>query len=224
MLSTIIIGILWYQIIAVFGISAGLHRYFSHKQFKAGPLYECVALFMVMLAGSRSPIGWVGAHRIHHLHADTEHDPHSPDHKGWFRVLFNLWTVKSIPRKYIRDCLKNPRMVWFHRHWKKLHLSVAVISLLIHWKFFLAFVAIPWFLGFIGYGLFNLLGHKNHKPTNNWIINILAAGEGFHEPHHKNINLIRLHKWDFTGWVIEKLFQPARPQNNNSSNQFKKII
>lgn len=210
MVTAIIIGFVWYEIIAVFGVSAGIHRYFSHKQFKAGAVYECIALFMAMLAGSRSPIGWVGAHRIHHRYADTDQDPHSPKHEGWFKILFNLWTVKSIPRKYIKDCLTNPRMVWFHRHWKKLHLFTAVLSLLIHWKFFVAFVLMPWLLGFIGYGLFNLLGHKNGKPTNNWLINILAVGEGFHEPHHKNINLVRLHKWDITGWIIELFFTPTR--------------
>lgn len=210
MFESIIIGFLWYEIIAVFGVSAGIHRYFSHKQFKANIFYECIALFMAMLAGSRSPIGWVGAHRIHHKYADTDLDPHSPRHEGWFRVLFNLWTVKSIPRNYIKDCLSNPRMVWFHRHWKKLHLFTAIFSFLIHWKFFVSFVLMPWLLGFIGYGLFNLLGHKDGKPTNNWLINILAVGEGFHEPHHKNINRVRLHRWDVTGWVIELFFTPTR--------------
>lgn len=215
MFYSILIGFLWYQIISVFGISAGLHRYFSHKQFKAGPIYETIALFMAMLAGSRSPIGWIGAHRIHHVHADTDKDPHSPDYKGWVAVIFNLWTIKSIPRKFIKDCLKNPRLVWFHKHWKKLYVFMVIFSLLISLEFFVAFVFMPWILGYIGYGLFNYLGHKNKKPTNNWFINILAAGEGFHEPHHKNINLVRLHKYDFTGWVIEKFFQQKRFTSKN---------
>ena len=49
-----------------------------------------------MLAGSRSPLGWVGAHRIHYRHSDTEEDPHSPKHKGfWECVLINNWRVKQ---------------------------------------------------------------------------------------------------------------------------------
>jgi len=206
----LLIGFIWYEIIAVFGVSAGIHRYFSHRQFQAGPVYERIALYMAMLAGARSPIGWVGAHRIHHLYADTERDPHSPDHQGWFRVLFNLWTVKSIPRKYIKDCIKNPRMVFFHKNWVIVYGITICVCTLIHWKMLLAFVIVPHILGFLGYGLFNLLGHKDHAPTNNWLINILAVGEGFHVAHHKNIRLVRLHKWDITGWVIEKLFEPSQ--------------
>ena len=174
MILTLILGFIWYEIIAVFGISAGIHRYFSHKQFKAGPLYEWIALYMVTLAGARSPIGWVGAHRIHHLYADTEKDPHSPDHQGWFKVLFNMWTVKSIPRRLVKDCLRNPRIVFFHRHWLKILVATSVITFAIHWQVFVGFVVIPYVLGFIGYGLFNFLGHKDHKPRNNWIINILS--------------------------------------------------
>ena len=178
MILTLILGFIWYEIIAVFGISAGIHRYFSHKQFKAGPLYEWIALYMVTLAGARSPIGWVGAHRIHHLYADTEKDPHSPDYQGWLKIL----------------------------------IATSVITFAIHWQVFVGFVMIPYVLGFIGYGLFNFLGHKDHKPRNNWIINILAVGEGFHEPHHENTRKIRLHKWDITGWVIETLFTPVKKQ------------
>jgi stearoyl-CoA desaturase (delta-9 desaturase) len=212
MLTTLIIGFIWYQIIAVFGISAGIHRYFSHKQFRAGPIYEWIALYMVMLAGARSPIGWVGAHRIHHMYADTEKDPHSPDHQGWLKVVFNLWTVKSIPRRYVKDCLRNPRIMFFHRHWWKVLIATSVIAYYIHWQFFVGFVVVPYVLGFLGYGLFNYLGHKNFAPRNNWIINILAVGEGFHEPHHQNVRRIRLHKWDITGWVIERLFEPVKKQ------------
>ena len=180
MILTLILGFIWYEIIAVFGISAGIHRYFSHKQFKAGPLYEWIALYMVTLAGARSPIGWVGAHRIHHLYADTEKDPHSPDYQGWFKVMFNMWTVKSIPSRLVKDCLRNPRVVFFDRHWLKILIATSVITFAIHWQVFVGFVVIPYVLGFIGYGLFNFLGHKDHKPRNNWIINILDVGEGFH--------------------------------------------
>ena len=65
-------GFLWYQVIATFGISIGLHRHFAHKQFEVSKLYEIVILFLITLTGARSPLGWIGAHRIHHANADTE--------------------------------------------------------------------------------------------------------------------------------------------------------
>ena len=39
---TLLFGFLWYQIIAHVGISAGLHRYWAHKSFTAGPLFEII--------------------------------------------------------------------------------------------------------------------------------------------------------------------------------------
>ena len=95
MITTILLGILWYQVIALFGHSMGLHRYFSHKQFKATKVFEVMSLLLVTIAGARSPLVWVGAHRIHHAYADTEKDPHSPDYLGFWNILFNRWRIRK---------------------------------------------------------------------------------------------------------------------------------
>ena len=87
----LIIGFVWYQVIAHVGISSGLHRYFAHRAFRAGHVFEVITLYMSVLAGSRSPIGWIAAHRMHHHHSDTDKDPHSPNTKGFWTVLFSLW-------------------------------------------------------------------------------------------------------------------------------------
>ena len=85
----LVLGFLWYQLIAIFGLSIGLHRYFAHRQFKTTKVFETISLFLSMLAFSRSPLGWIGAHRIHHRYSDTNNDPHSPAHKGFWNVLLN---------------------------------------------------------------------------------------------------------------------------------------
>ena len=85
MLESLLIGFIWYQIIAHVGISAGLHRYWAHKSFTAGPIFEIVTLYFATLAGARSPIGWISAHRMHHHHSDKELDPHSPKYKGFWK-------------------------------------------------------------------------------------------------------------------------------------------
>ena len=78
---------------------------------------------------------WIGAHRIHHAYSDTDKDPHSPDRVGFWNIFFNQWDVKNLwsfeHRKYIRDLVKNPRIMFFHKYWKHIHLTVAVIALLI---------------------------------------------------------------------------------------------
>jgi len=202
----LLVGFIWYQFIAMFGLSIGLHRKFAHKQFETSKGFEVFALFLAMLAGSRSPLGWVGAHRIHHRHSDTEEDPHSPTHKGFWNVLLNNWRVKQIPRHYVRDLYRNPRIMFFHKHWLKLHIATAVITLLISVPIFIMFVLSPLVLGFVSYGIFNALGHKDSKPVYNWFIGILSAGEQHHDVHHVNPGQIQLSKYDFAGLVATKLF------------------
>ena len=207
LITLFILGFLWYQVIAIFGISIGLHRHFAHRQFDVSKIYEVIILFLITLTGARSPLGWIGAHRIHHANADTENDPHSPDIKGFWKIVFNYWTCKNIPRKYIKDVIKNPRIIFFHKYWKHIHLTVAIISLLIGLNFFIAFIVIPYVLGFFGYGYFNAAGHKDYKPRTNFWINILSAGEGFHDVHHNNEKLMRLNKYDISGIVIERFIK-----------------
>ena len=207
LITVFILGFLWYQVIAIFGISIGLHRHFTHRQFDVSKIYEVIILFLITLTGARSPLGWIGAHRLHHANADTENDPHSPDIKGFWNIVFNRWTCKNIPRKYIKDVIKNPRIIFFHKYWKHIHLTVAIISLLIGLNFFIAFIVIPYVLGFFGYGFFNAAGHKNYKPRTNFWINILSAGEGFHDVHHNNEKLTRLNKYDISGIVIERFIK-----------------
>src|SRR6056300_1202 len=200
----LILGFIWYQIIAMFGLSIGLHRKFAHKQFETPKWFEVIALYLAMLAGSRSPLGWVGAHRIHHRHSDTEEDPHSPAHKGFWNVLINNWRVKQIPRHYVRDLYNNPRIMFFHKHWLKLHIATAIITLLISFKIFFIFVLSPLVLGFISYGIFNAFGHKDNKAVTNYFINFLSAGEGHHNIHHANPKQIKLSDYDISGWIIER--------------------
>ena len=207
LITLFILGFLWYQVIAIFGISIGLHRHFAHRQFDVSKIYEVIILFLITLTGARSPLGWIGAHRLHHANADTENDPHSPDIKGFWNIVFNRWTCKNIPRKYIKDVIKNPRIIFFHKYWKHIHLTAVIISLLIGLNFFIAFIVIPYVLGFFGYGFFNAAGHKNYKPRTNFWINILSAGEGFHDVHHNNEKLTRLNKYDISGIVIERFIK-----------------
>ena len=113
-----LLGFLWYQMIAIFGLSIGLHRYFSHKQFKTSKLFEVIVLLLVTFAGARSPLIWIGAHRIHHDNADTDKDPHSPDRLGFWNIFFNRWDVGNLwsfeNRKHIRDLVKNPRIIFLY--------------------------------------------------------------------------------------------------------------
>ena len=199
-------GFLWYLIIAHVGVSAGLHRCFAHKAFKSHWIYEILVLWMTNLIGLRSPIGWMGVHRMHHHHSDTDLDPHSPLKVGFWKVLFGIWKVEKIPTKYVRDLYQNPRILFFHNYWHVIWATQAFVALLISWQFFVAYTVIPSILSLIGFGLVNGVCHVGGKSRNFPIINILTAGEGYHAEHHKGKNL-RFHKYDHMGAILEWLMK-----------------
>jgi len=203
----IIIGYLWGTLISHWGASILLHRYYCHKQFKAPVWFETIGLAMLMIAVIRSPIGWIASHRMHHQYSDTERDPHSWKHVGWWKVLLTTWDIPRIPIKYAKDLYENPRLVFCHNHWFKIVVIVWIISLAISFKFFVAFALMPFIHAKLGFGLLNTVGHNDEGGTNVWWLNLLIAGEGYHREHHKNFRKIRLHKYDTGGWVTERLLQ-----------------
>jgi stearoyl-CoA desaturase (delta-9 desaturase) len=74
-----------------FGISAGHHRYFSHRSYKTSRPFQFALATVGCLAWQRGPIWWSSHHNYHHQHSDTAVDPHSPltgsfwwSHMGWY--------------------------------------------------------------------------------------------------------------------------------------------
>lgn len=207
----VLVMFIWWQIVAGVGISAGLHRYFAHNQYSVPTWMEYIFLWLATLAGARSPIGWIGAHRMHHHHSDTNLDPHSPKYKGFFHVLLNQWDLDKIERKYVRTCWDKPSLVFFHKHWGKIWIASAVVFYFLGLLYLIIGSAI---LGFIGFGWVNAICHSVDGGSRNvmWV-NILVGGEGYHDEHHKNGQQIRMGTWDHTGFLIEKLLLLTRTKS-----------
>lgn len=202
----VVSGYLFYYAAALIGISIGYHRYFTHRSFKTNTANEVLFLFAGLLCGGRSALTWAAVHRMHHAKSDTEHDPHSPVYKGAWKVLTSKWTVDYIPKKHIVDLIRNPRVVWFHKYGKYLHLFLAVLSLLVSLQLFLAIILIPFVLAWIGFGMLNYFAHKNGEPQNVLLLNFIAPGEGWHKTHHDKPMSTKLHKYDIAGICIERIF------------------
>lgn len=206
LLLSVFLGILWSQVISHWGASILLHRYYCHKQFKVPTWFEVLGLFMLSVAYIKSPIGWIASHRMHHIYSDTNKDPHSPKFLGFWKVFFTTWSIPKIPIKFAKDLYSNPRLVFFHRHYKKLLAIHWIASFLISPYFFIGYALIPFLFAKIGFGLINTLGHANGPCNTPWI-NFFVAGEGYHKNHHENSNQTRLHQNDTGGWLAEKFFK-----------------
>lgn len=211
----VLYGYVFYFIAALVGISIGYHRYFTHRSFQTSPRVEIMMLFLGLICGGRSALTWAAVHRMHHAKSDTEHDPHSPIYKGAWNVLTSKWSVDYIPKKYIIDLIRNPRVVWFHKYGKYVHITYAIVMLLGGFNLFIMFVVGPFVLSWIGFGMLNYFAHKNGEPTNVPLLNIIAPGEGWHKNHHDKPMSIKLHKYDLAGHVIERFFISTKFSSSN---------
>src|SRR5437763_12743807 len=64
--------------IRMFGITAGYHRYFSHRAFKTSRWFQYVLAWLGCSALQKGPLWSAGNHRKHHRYSDQPEDPHSP--------------------------------------------------------------------------------------------------------------------------------------------------
>ena len=77
-------------LIQMFGITAGYHRYFSHRAFKTSRAFQFALACLGCSASQNGPSWWVARHRHHHRTSDSADDLHSPvahsfwwSHAGW---------------------------------------------------------------------------------------------------------------------------------------------
>lgn len=181
----ILYSFIWWQILSITVVSSGYHRYFSHKSFNAPIWYEWYVLILGSLTGGGPLLGWAGVHRLHHKHSDTEHDPHAPKHVGFWKVVTSTFKVPHIERRFIRDLLRNPRVMWAYRYHKYLRLAAFSLVLVLPLEWFFVFVLSPMIYGYIGFGLINAFAHTKDGARNSHLINIFAGGDGFHKNHHE---------------------------------------
>ena len=213
---------------ALVGISvtAGYHRFFSHKSYEAArPVQVFFAIFGAM-AAQNSILTWSAGHRIHHKYIDNDWDPYNIQRGFWWAHI--LWVFhRHAPydtQTNTPDLLKNPVVMWQHR-WYKVLLIVggfglptligamfgdAIAGLL--WGGFLRLVVIHHTTFFV-----NSLAHYLGKPTynadvsakDNWAVALLTLGEGYHSFHHRFPadfrNGIRWYHWDPAKWFIATL-------------------
>jgi stearoyl-CoA desaturase (delta-9 desaturase) len=220
--------------VRMFGITAGYHRYFSHRSYKTSRAFQFVLAVLGNASVQMGPLWWAAHHRHHHRHSDTEEDTHSPhihgllwSHAGWFLSPDHADTDE----KAVRDLMKFPELVWINRHHKAvpillaaalyltgwaLHvwapaLGVTGIQMLI-WGFFLSTV-ILYHGTFTINSLAHIFGYRTFETTdssrNNWLLAILTMGEGWHNNHHRYPSSERqgFYWWEFdlTHFVLRGL-------------------
>jgi stearoyl-CoA desaturase (delta-9 desaturase) len=212
----------WYA--SLFMQSFFHHRYAAHLQFTASKFWERVFFIVSYFTqGSSylSPRAYAIMHRLHHAHADTTSDPHSPKHMP--RLHQMMWETKKSYASILRDrqevdakyMVKLPKWAWLdnvgHSFTSRLVWMLAYVLfyvffatewwmyLLLPFHFFMGAwhgAIINWFAHKIGYINFPM----SNTSTNLINIDLIMWGECLHNNHHHRPNRANFaskwYEWD----------------------------
>lgn len=182
--------------VRMFGITAGYHRYFSHRAFKTGRIFQFVLAFIAQASSQKGALWWASHHRVHHKLSDEPGDLHSPVQKGfWYSHVGWLFDEPSQETRFdkIRDFAKYPELVFLNTFWVLPVVIVGAIPTLVYGLegllvgFFLSTVVL-WHTTFFINSLAHVFGKRRFATTddsrNHWFLALLTFGEGWHNNHH----------------------------------------
>jgi len=213
--SDITLLLIMYSLTA-FGVTVGFHRMLTHRSFKPHPVIKFILLVLGSMALEGPALEWAATHIKHHANSDREGDPHSPvegffhAHIGW---IFNA--EKADPNVYCRNLVRDPMIVFIDRTfflWAAL--SIVIPFAIGGWhgllwgglvRIFLAH-HVTWSVN----SVCHTFGRRDFETTdqsrNEWIVGLLAFGEGWHNNHHafprSAFHGLRWWQFDLSGYLI----------------------
>jgi stearoyl-CoA desaturase (delta-9 desaturase) len=184
-------------IVRMFGVTAGYHRYFSHRSFKAGRGVQLALALLSMSSGQRGVLWWAWQHRHHHRHSDTGRDFHSPRLVGFWRSHLLWWMsseCRSLDPGVVRDLVKYPELRLLERFYAAPALATGAACYAIGgWGGFVVgfcwSTVLVWHATFSINSLAHIWGRRDHDTgddsRNNALLALLTLGEGWHNNHHR---------------------------------------
>lgn len=200
-------------VVRMWGVTAGYHRYFSHRSYKTSRAFQFLLALLGTTSMQNGPLWWASSHRLHHKHSDTPADPHSPliggflyAHIGW---IFDRSKPNRRDYSNVKDLARYAELRWVDAHtWLPLLAYAGACFAVGGWS------GVVW--GFVvstlavlhGTLLVNSLAHtwgSRRYPTadtsrNNALLACLTLGEGWHNNHHRFMSAARQ---GFRWWEID---------------------
>lgn len=225
-LGTFWSGVTWQALVCcavlygvrMFGVTAGYHRYFSHRTFKTGRVQQFLLAFLAQTSSQKGVLWWAAHHRHHHKHSDTARDLHSPvvdgfwyAHMGW---IYNHTSETDLDK--VRDLAKYPELLFLNRFWymPPVLLGVGVWALLGWSGLFVGFVlstVLLWHGTFFINSLAHVLGTRRYNTSddsrNSMLLALITLGEGWHNNHHHYMGSARQ---GFRWWEIDVTYYILR--------------
>jgi stearoyl-CoA desaturase (delta-9 desaturase) len=180
----------------MFGVTAGYHRYFSHRSYRLGRVRQFLLALLAQTSGQKGVLWWAAQHRRHHRHADGPGDVHSPRQRGFWWAHIG-WVLSNENDSYdatkVADLTRYPELRWLDRHhWVPTALVAAVVLAAggvggFVWGYVVSTVLL-YHATFSINSLAHLFGSRRFDTPddsrNNWWLALLTLGEGWHNNHH----------------------------------------
>ncbi|XP_011698188.1 PREDICTED: acyl-CoA Delta(11) desaturase [Wasmannia auropunctata] len=206
-----------------FGITAGVHRLWSHKAYKAKWPLRLLLVFLFTITGQRDVYTWALDHRVHHKYSETDADPHDARrgfffaHVGWLFTTPHPDVVAKRKAVDMSDLEADSIVMWQKRWYIPLFLLLTIVlpvgipcyfwseSLWISfWVNFNLRFCINLNIAFCVNSVAHMWGQKPYdksiSPVENIAVSIASLGEGYHNYHH-------VFPWDYkTGELGENPF------------------
>jgi stearoyl-CoA desaturase (delta-9 desaturase) len=206
------------------GLTLAFHRYFAHRAFRMNRVARFVWACIGTAAMQKGPLWWAGHHVNHHRFSDRDGDPHSPRisgfyyaHIGWF---LNDTRHDQLDRTnpVVRDFASAPEIALLERFFfvPPLLLAAGLFAAggfpLLIWGFCFPTTTLA-HATFAINTVNHLFGSRRFETRdesrNNAVTAFFAAGEGWHNNHHRYQRAARngFYWWEFdpTWYVIRAM-------------------
>lgn len=194
-------------IISAMGVTAGAHRLWSHRSYKAKLPLRIYLAFANSMAFQNDIYEWARDHRVHHKYSETHADPHNAtrgfffSHVGWLLVRKHPDVIEKGSKLDVSDLKADPVVMFQRRYYKSSVVVICfIIPTLVPWYFWGESLWVAYFIpGLLRYAmvlnatwLVNSAAHmwgmrpfdRNINPRENMFVAFSAVGEGFHNYHH----------------------------------------
>uniref|UniRef100_A0A0V0GDS0 Putative fatty acid desaturase n=1 Tax=Triatoma dimidiata TaxID=72491 RepID=A0A0V0GDS0_TRIDM len=198
---------LFFASLGAMGITAGAHRLWAHKSYKAKWQLRLLLTLFQTIAFQNHVYEWVRDHRVHHKFTDTDADPHNSrrgfffSHIGWLMVRKHA-DVKAKGKSVDMSDMEKDWVVMFQKKYYMIVMPLFcfIMPTIIPIYFWNEGVWNAWYIAGVlrytlslnGTWLVNSAAHiwgtkpydKNISPSENLSVAIVAFGEGWHNYHH----------------------------------------
>ncbi len=204
-----------------------LHRHQAHRAVDLHPVPSHFFRFWLWLTTGMVTKEWIAVHRKHHAKVETSEDPHSPQHYGIHKVLWQgakLYRKGASNRETLEKYGHGAPNDWIERHLYTRHSGIGIIYMLAIDLVLFGLIGltiwavqmmwIPFFAAGVINGIGHYWGYRNYEvadaSTNIVPWGILIGGEELHNNHHTFASAAKLSSkwWEFDiGWLYIRILK-----------------